>query len=221
MAYWLLQTPTPQGDDWWFQQQPSAEVTWIGFAIGLVAFVLAVLAMAQMLWRRAQLHTEYSTVADGEDRSLVIHLKNPPVSRKVLKRIGVRRLAVQSLESYFSIREAGSGAVLDAIRHARFRAGDDPSDADDYYQNRIVLPPTYSVGASMMIAIWDKDNAKAVIVPDRLRSAMALSAGLYNVEIIYMIDGEGVRESHAFKVGERGDDLMWVGGTSERVNLDR
>lgn len=207
---------------YWYRESIPPELNWVIGILGLLAFVLAVLAMpgvAQMLWGKAQLKTEYKTDANGEDRSLLVFLSNPPVRHKVLKRIGVHRLAVQSLEAQFSIREAGSGTVLDPIRHARFRATDDPSESDEYFQSRIVLPPTYSVGASMMVAIWDKDNSMAVIVPDRLRSAMALSAGLYNVEIIYVIDGDPVRESQAFKVGERGDDLMWIGSTSERVNL--
>lgn len=73
-----------------------------------------------------------------------------------------------------------------------------------------MLPPTYSVGASLMVASWDKDNSKAVVLPDRLRPPIALSAGLYHVEIIFLIDGDPLRESRNFKVGQRGDDLMWI-----------
>ncbi len=197
--------------DYWYQEPIPTELDWVIGILGLVAFALAVLAMpsvAQMLWGRAQLRTEYKTDANGEDRSLIVFLSNPPVRQKFLKCIGLHRDAIQSLEACFQIREAGSGAVLDPIRHARLKSPDDPSD--DFFSYRIVLPPTYSVGASLMIAIWDKISAKAVVPPDRLRPAIALSAGLYRVEIIFTIDGDPVKDSHNFKVGLRGDDLMWI-----------
>ena len=169
-------------------------------------------SVAQVLWGKAQLRTEYRTDANGEDRSLIVFLSNPPITKKFLRRIGVRRDAIQSIEASFRIREAGSGTVLDPVRHARFKSPDDP--ADDYFSYRIVLPPTYSVGASLMIAIWDKATARAVVPPDRLRPAIALSDGLYKVEIIFSIDGEPSSDVRCFKVGQRGDDLMWVEGKS-------
>jgi len=197
--------------EYWYQESIPPELNWVIGILGLVAFVLAVLAMPsvmQMLWGRAQLRTEYKLDANGEERSLIVFLSNPPVRQKFLKRIGVQRVAIQSLEASFRIREAGSGTVLDPIRHARFKSPDDPSD--EYFSYRIVLPPTYSVGASLMVAIWDKDNAQAVVPPDRLRPAIALSDGLYHVEIIFLIDGDPLSESRNFKVGHRGDDLLWM-----------
>lgn len=198
---------------YWYQESIPPELNWVIGIVGLVAFVLAVLAVPsvlQMLCGRARLRTEYRTDANGEDRSLIVFLSNPPVRKKILKWIGVQRVAIQSLEASFRIREAGSGKVLDPIRHARFKSPDDPSD--DYFSYRIVLPPTYSVGASLMVAIWDKGNARAVVPPDRLRSAIALPDGLYHVEMKFLIDGDPLSESRNFKVGQRGDDLMWLEG---------
>jgi hypothetical protein len=109
--------------------------------------------------------------------------------------------------------------VLDPIRHACLKSTDDPSD--DHCSYRIVLRPTYSVGASFTVAFWDKETSKAVVLPDRLRPALPLSAGLYRASIIYTIDGDAVGEQRNFKVGHRGDDLKWIKGKSGRVNLSR
>lgn len=195
----------------WYQEAIPPEINWIIGVLGVVAFVLAVLAMPsamQMIVGRAHLKREYETIADGVDRTLLVFLSNPPVKRKLWRRIGVKRLAIQSLEAVFQVREAGSGTVLDAIRHAQFKATDDPSD--ETFVSRTVLPPTFSVGATMMIALWDKATAEAVVIPDGLRPALRLAVGLYNVQIIYQVDGEPLIDERTFKVGHRADDLMWI-----------
>jgi hypothetical protein len=161
----------------------------------------------------ARLEREYKTDPNNEDRSLIVFLANPPVRNRLLKRVGVRRVAIQSLEASFQIREAGSGTILDPVRHAALKSTEERSDEDFSY--RIVLPPTYSVGASLMVALWDNDTASAVVPPDQLRPPIALAQGLYQVEIVFLVDGEPLRETSKFKVGHRGDDLMWIGSASK------
>lgn len=196
---------------YWYREAIPPEINWIIGLLGVVAFVLAVLAVPsvmQMIVGRAHLKREYETNADGADRTLLVFLSNPPVKRKFWRRIGVQRVAIQSLEAAFQIREAGSGKVLDTIRHAQFNATDDPSDKTSV--SRIVLPPTFSVGATMMLALWDEATAEAVVMPDRLRPALGLTAGLYHIQIVYQVDGEPLTDERTLKVGHRADDLMWI-----------
>ena len=202
---------------------PATEVQWLDILLTFVGFplaVLGVLTVPHMIWGRSRLITEYQTVADGEDRSLIVFLQNPPVERRILKRIGVHRDAIQSLAVKFRIAEAGSGTILDPMRDACLRSDDGTPD-DDRGSYRIVLPPTFSAGASFTIALWNKDTSRADIPPDRLRPAIGLADGLYRAEIIYTIDGENWGEYCEFKVGHKGDDLMWVKNEIKRVSLDR
>jgi hypothetical protein len=63
--------------DWsyqWLLGQPPGPITWF---VGLLA-VAGMLTLPQVIWGRAQLQTEYETVADDEDRSLIVFSKESP-----------------------------------------------------------------------------------------------------------------------------------------------
>ena len=93
------------------------------------------------------------------------------------------------------------------IRHARLFSDDDSSDIGS---NRIVLPPTYSVAASIMVAMWDNKNKRAVILGDRIRQPLLLGEGYYWIQIIIFVDGSPREISRQFVVGKNADDLIWT-----------
>ena len=128
------------------------EWEWVAIVIAGVGIVLVIPSALQMFWGRAYVKTEFEVSAKGDERSLVILLQNPPVQNSVLKTLGVRRETVQSLTAELRFSEAGSNVIIDTIRRARIFTDEDKSDSGRG-SNRIVLPPTYSVAASMMIAM--------------------------------------------------------------------
>ena len=144
---------------------------------------------------------------NGSMAVLLIFLNNPPVQKRLLRILGVRRETVQSLTAEFRISEVGSGKVIVPIRQARIYSDDDPSDIG---RGRIVLPPTYSVAASITIAKWDIGRNKVVILGDRLRGELQLNAGYYQADIIMFVDGIQHHITRRFVVGEKADDLIWV-----------
>ena len=137
---------------------------------------------------------------------MIIFLKNPPVKNRVLKALGVKRETVQSLTAEIRISEFGSKQIIVPIRHARLFPDEDTSDEGS---NRIVLPPTYSVAASMMVAMWDNKNRGAIILGDRLRKPLLISEGHYYAKIIICVDGEPNEISCQFVVGKNADELIW------------
>ena len=130
-----------------------------------------------------------------------------PVRRRLLKMLGVKREGVQSLTVQFQIREIGSGKTIVSGRQARIWSDDDTSDLG---RDRIALPPTYSVAASIAIAWWDSKNNNVFVLPNRIHDAHVLDAGHYLAEIILLVDGEPAHISRSFVVGKTADDLIWA-----------
>ena len=184
------------------------EWEWVAIVIAGVGIVMVTPSILQMLWGRACIKTEFEVSAWGDERSLVIFLRNPPIQNRSLKTLGVKRETVQSLTAEIRISEFGSKKIIVPIRHARLFSDEDTSDKGS---NRIVLPPTYSVAASIMVAMWDNKNKGAIILGDSLRKPLLLSDGYYYAQVIIFVDGEPNEISRQFVVGKNADDLVWVG----------
>ncbi|MDO8532542.1 MAG: hypothetical protein Q7T26_10355 [Dehalococcoidia bacterium] len=190
-----------------FGEFPSSWGWFLAIISGL-GLMMGTQTVFQALWGRPVLQTEFE-VSDGkETRLLLVFLKNIPVKNKVIKKLGVRRETIQSLTAQFRIAEAGSGKVVVPIHQARISSDDNSSDEGSF---RIALPPTFSVGASIVVAAWEPKSQKSVIPPDRLRGMTPLEPGLYRAEIILLVDGDPMpRIFRQFVVGETRYDLIWA-----------
>ena len=180
---------------------------WVGIVLAGVGVAMATPSLFQMFWGHACVETEFEVSARDSERSLLIFLKNPPVKSRILKVLGVKRETVQSLTAEIRISEFGSKKIIVPIRHARLFSDDDSSDIGS---NRIVLPPTYGVAASIMVAMWDDKNKRAVILGDRIRQPLLLGEGYYWIQIIIFVDGGSKEISRQFVVGKNADDLIWT-----------
>jgi hypothetical protein len=159
---------------------PSALWQWIGIFCGIAALVLGVMAVPsilQMVFGRPRVDWDFERNVDGQERQLGVFLKNPPISNAFLKRLHVRRDAVQSLTGTLRISEAGSSKILVPILQITFYS--DETLANPQGMNRIFLPPTQSVGASFPIVQWDNKDKRASVVPDPLRKKFELAPGYY------------------------------------------
>ena len=183
------------------------EWEWVGIVLAGVGIAMATPSIFQMFWGRACIKTEFEVSARGNERSLVIFLRNPPIQNRMLKTLGVKRETVQSLTAEIRISEFGSKKIIVPIRHVRLFSDEDTSDKGS---NRIVLPPTYSVAASIMVAMWDNKDKRAIILGDLLRQPLLLSEGYYYAQIIILVDGEPNEISGQFVVGKNADDLIWT-----------
>jgi hypothetical protein len=179
---------------------------WVGIVFAVVGVAIGVPSLLQRIFSRPKLVTEYDKYVRGQERGLIVFLKNPPLGKKsFLKKLGVRRDTVSSLSASFRI--SGGGKVIIPIMHCRIYTDDDPTDAGSW---RIALPPTFSWSTSVMIAMWDDAKKKAIVLGDTVRGSVELSAGLYRMDIIYLVDGQPENEFREFIVGENADDLVWI-----------
>ena len=118
-----------------------AEWEWVAFFLGGIGLAMATPPILQRAWGRPVLLADFDRGVEGPDRFLPVYLRNPPVRKRVLRWLGVRRETIQSLTVQFRISEAGSNKTLVPIRQARIYSDDDPTDTG---HNRLSLPPTYS-----------------------------------------------------------------------------
>ena len=77
-----------------------------------------------------------------------------------------------------------------------------------------MLPPTYSVGASVIVAMWDMENQRAIVPPSRIHPATALAQGYYEARVLLFVDGEGTQHTRRFRVGQAADELDWSPGST-------
>ena len=159
----------------------------------------------QWILGRPVLKTRFERDAQGNERRLIVHLENPPVKNGILKRLAHRQSS-QSLTAQYRVSEVGSGTIILPIRQLKIYSY---ADHDDNGRWQTDLPPTYSVGASIIPVAWDHSLNAAVLPPDRTQSEIMLKSGLYRADIVLFANGEPVRTSRVFVVGDGADDLYW------------
>ena len=114
----------------------------------------------------------------------------------------------------FCITENGTNKVMTKpIMNARIYSDDDPTEAGSW---RRALPPTFSGSTSIMIAMWDDTKKKAIVLGDKGRDALELPTGVYRIEVIYLVEGQPIKEFRTFIVGDKSDDLVWVKPTPNK-----
>ena len=181
---------------------------WTGIILAGAGLAMGVPNILQMMMGRPKLMLDFDRVVKGGERSLLIFLKNPQLEKKsVWRKLGVKRDTIASLTVSFRISEGGTEKIAIPIMQSKIYSYDDPTDVGN---NQIVLPPTISFQACVMIAMWNEHKKRAIIPGDRLRSEVELSAGIYRIEVMFAVDGEPQKEFKQFLVGNTADDLVWV-----------
>ena len=104
------------------------EWEWVGITLAGVAIAMATPSIFQMFWGRPIVETQLELYAEKTERVLLVFLKNPPVKKRILRMLGVKRETVQSLTAEIRISEVGSKKVIVPIRHARIYSDDDSSE---------------------------------------------------------------------------------------------
>ncbi len=169
--------------------------------------MLALPTLLQIFLGGPQLSKEFETYDEDGTRLLLVFLKNRPVKRPLGRFALVKRDTVQSLTATFQIVEAQSKSIIVPIHQARISSDADPPDTERY---RVTLPPTFSVGASITVAIWNAANGRAEIPPTRRKASVPLDVGTYEARLIVHVDGTRNNEAKGFTVGRTPEDLLWL-----------
>ena len=177
----------------------------VGMVLAGVGILMAAPTLFDKIWGSPKLSAEFENDAQGEGRSLVVFLKNLPVTGLV-KVLGVRRETIASLVASLRVSEVGSGRIIIPVLQARIYSD---SDVTDSGRDRTTLPPTYSVGAGIVVATWDIQNKRVVVPPSRTHPETVLPEGYYEAQILFFVNGDKIEHSRRFRVGPAADDLRW------------
>jgi hypothetical protein len=183
------------------------EWEWAAFVVGGLGIAMSAPSIFVMIWGQPKVNVRIEKYIEGDEHLLPVYIENLPVKSRILRFLGVRRQSVQSLEATLRIHEVGSGVVLVPILHCPIYASDDNTDIG---RGRITLPPTFSVAATILIAKWDGAHGKAVVPGDRLRTPITVGVGSYRAEIVLYIDGDPMRVTRTFMVGQNSAGLQWA-----------
>ncbi len=179
---------------------------WVGIVLAGWGLAMGAPSGLQMMLGRPKLLRDYDRHVRNQERALMIFLKNPPLSEKsIWRKLGVRRDTIASLSASFRISETAKVTI--PIMHARIYSDDDLTEAGSW---RIALPPTFSWSTSIMVAMWDDTKKKAIVLGDKARDSVELPAGVYRIEVIFLKEGQPIKEFREFIVGDKADDLVWV-----------
>jgi hypothetical protein len=185
----------------------------VGIILAGMGLLMGAPSMLQMAMGRPKLILDFDRVVEGKKRYLALFLKNQQLGnplegkKSIWRKLGVKRDTIESLTISFRVSEVGTGKIHIPIMQARIYSNADPSEIGTW---RTTLPPTLSFETSAMIATWDDNKKKAIVLGDRTRSFVELSKGIYEIITIIAIDGEPQNYSRQFVVGDTADDLTWV-----------
>lgn len=182
---------------------------WVGIimgVIGVVAFVMALQPFLQFCFGRPKLKVEFNTLDDEPGRLLYCGLSSPEVSR-VLRKMGIRRDAIQGLTVLASIVDARTKKMMKRETFARL--------IDPEAKNRNVVD---IVSSESMVMVWVAAMKKgdtrvlAVLRGDEDEIKLPPSEYLCNLSIKSASVNREVGQK--FMVGSQQHELYWEGSSS-------
>ncbi len=186
---------------------------WVGIVLAGMGLLMGVPSILQMAMGSPKLMVDFDRIVEDKERHLAIFLKNQQLGNplegetSIWRKLGVKRDTIESLTVGFCISEVGTGRILIPVMQARIFSDADLNESGTW---RTTLPPTLSFETSVMIATWDENKKKAIVLGDRTKSSVELAKGIYKITVSIAVDGEPQYYSRQFIVGDTADDLAWV-----------
>ncbi len=183
---------------------------WLGFGLAVfsaVGVLLVLPTLLQIFLGGPQLHKEFDSHDEDGSRLLLVFMKNLPVEKPFGRFALVKRDTIESLAVTFQILDACRQSIIVPVHQARIQSGE---DSDELGRYRIRLPPTFSVGASIAVAMWNAASGRAEIPPTQGKQSVPLDPGIYEARSIFHIDGRRNDVAKNFSVGQTVKELEWL-----------
>ena len=92
------------------------EWEWVGIVLAGIGMAMATPSIIQMFWGRARVETEFEVNAHDNERSLIIFLKNPPVTNRILRN-AIKKIGLSIAKYQYSITQTNSrvGPIIDSF----------------------------------------------------------------------------------------------------------
>lgn len=173
-----------------------------GFAVGVIALVVGIMAIPtilQMFFGRPHLTFEADDFTGPDGRILVLAIKNPPITNRFLRLVGVEREAGDII-AFFDIQELGTGKLI-----ARTVTGLLQCAALQTMGLQARSLPGFTVGLTV-IATRD---GNASIVDARPERAIPIGPGHYIAHIALVRGQDTYRIDQHFRVAKIDHETIW------------
>lgn len=175
------------------------ELQLAGFIIAIVAFLIAVPALAQRIWGGPKLEVDFRQEDTADIRVLLCELCNPPIKNKALRFLRVRRTALEDVMANFSIAECGSDRVVLTGEVPRIHT------YSGALAQRIALPPSI-FPATFVVAVASRQDGG---VRPSTGEATPLSKGRYYARVMAIAGQQAVKRQRDFVVTQEYPFAYW------------
>jgi len=173
-----------------------------GFIVGVVALVVGTMAIPtilQMFYGRPRLTFEADDFTGPEGRILVLAIKNPPISNKFLRLVGVEREAGDII-GFFDIQELGTGRLIARTVTGLLNCA--PLQTIGLQARSL---PGFTVG---MTVISTREGL-AHIVDARPERSISISPGHYIAHIAVVRGQDTYRVDQTFRIARVDHETIW------------
>lgn len=178
-----------------------AQWEWVALILGGVAFIMAVQPFIQFCFGRPRLRVLFDTHETDDGRILHCALYSPQVS-KVLRKIGIRRDAIQGLNVSASVVDLRTNKT---IKHEDFVALVDP-EANELNVVDIASPEAMVM---VWVAMMRKGEGKALTALRMCKGQIQLPPGEYICHLCIKSASVDEELSRKFIVGKEPHELYW------------
>jgi hypothetical protein len=185
-------------------------IQWIGFFLAVFSatgVLLALPTLLQLLFGGPRLYLEFDSHDENGSRLLIVFIKNRPIDKPFGQFSFIRRDTIESLTATFQIVREDTHFIVVPVHRARIHSGE---EGDELGPDRIRLPPTSSVGASIAVCRWNGSTGRAEIPATRGKGPTPLQAWNYEARMIFHFDGRRKDVLSKFAVGPTLVDLQWL-----------
>jgi hypothetical protein len=173
-----------------------------GFIVGIIALLVSIMAIPtilQMFFGRPRLTFEADDFTGPEGRILVLAIKNPPITNRFLRLMGVERESGDVI-AFFDIQELGTGKLIARTVTGLLQCA--PLQTIGLQARSL---PGFTVG----LTVISTRESSASIVDARPEKVIAISPGHYIAHIAVVRGQDTYRIDQTFTVGRVDHETIW------------
>jgi hypothetical protein len=171
----------------------------IGLVLGVGAIIVAIPPLFQMIFGRTRLTFEADDFTGTDGRILVIAIRNPPVTNRLLRSIGVEREA-SNVSAFFDIQEMGTRKIV--VRGVT-------GQMQTTNLRQIGLEGCSMPGFTVGLAVVGVRNGQAQIINAHPEESIAIPPGHYIAHIAVVRGQDTYRIDQSFRVSTIDHETVW------------
>jgi hypothetical protein len=173
-----------------------------GFIVGVIALLVGIMAIPtilQMFFGRPRLTFEADDFTGPDGRILVIAIKNPPITNRFLRLVGVER-ETGDVIAFFDVRELGTGRIM--VRSVTGLLQCAPLQTIGLQARAL---PGFTVG----LTVIGTREGVASIIDARPERSIPIAPGHYSAHIAVMRGQDTYRIDQIFRVATVDHETIW------------